>query len=400
MENQTTQIPIQEEIPHHPKKRFPVLLLAFTGFVFLLVILFAYLAYQNAQLKKQIISLQSNPSPTSDVTADSTANWETYIHPLKAYSFEHPANLKFDAGPIAEGLESIRFTYYGPSQIEGTDLYDGYQFVVTSKVKVSSQNTLESITQRSREGGCPDLSLIGVAKKTLLAGREALTYDVDCLVLDFTRYLVSDGKIIYEIEQFYMGEPKDQAEYKKILDQILLTFKFTDEIPIAILNQEVKSSVLQTFIDSLGKTKYVLYKIADDDASYSYNIYLSSQSSLSNEAIKLFTGVQNIDGVPFVTSNKDNVSSQSGKKYLIFDHMAGTTEFWLFDENGNNIKVDLSKMGLGTTIPGMYGLKFGAWIPNTTNFKIKAISANGKNYEATFDATTGFQIGDTIEIGN
>lgn len=172
---------------------------------------------------------------------------------------------------------------------------------------------------------------------------------------------------------------------------------------IPTVNQKVKSSVLQTFTDSLGKTKYVLYKIADEnsDVYYSYDIYLSSQSSLSNEAVKLFTGVQNVDGVPFITSTKDNVSSNSGKKYLIFDHTAGdSTEFWLFSEDGKNIKVDLSKMGLSTTIIGMYSLKFSNWIPNTTQFKILAVTGNDVVYEATFDAITGFQIGATIEIGN
>lgn len=173
--------------------------------------------------------------------------------------------------------------------------------------------------------------------------------------------------------------------------------------PTPIVNQEVKSSVLQTFTDSLGKTKYVLYKIADEnsDAYYSYDIYLASQSSLSDEAIKLFTGVNNIGGIPLISSNKDNVSSNSGKKYLMFDHTVGdNTEFWLFSEDGKNIKVDFSKMGLGTTIPGMYSLGFNNWISNTTKFKIIALTGNDKTYEATFDATTGFQIGDTIEIGN
>jgi hypothetical protein len=81
--------------------------------------------------------------------------------------------------------------------------------------------------------------------------------------------------------------------------------------------------------------------------------------------------------------------------------MAGDhTTFWLFSEDGKNINVDLSKMGLGTTISGMYGLKFGGWIPNTTKFKIIALSSNDKTYEATFDASTGFQIVDTIEIKN
>jgi len=171
--------------------------------------------------------------------------------------------------------------------------------------------------------------------------------------------------------------------------------------PTKSLIISIKSAVLQSFNDSFGKTKYVLYKIAEEnsDTYYSYDIYLSSQSLLSDEAIKLFSGVQNIDGVPFITSNKDNISSKSGKKYLIFDHTVGdNTEFWLFSEDGKNIKVDLSKMGLGTTIPGMYSLNFSEWIPNSTNFKIKAISANDKKYEAIFDAETGLQVGETKDV--
>jgi len=55
-------------------------------------------------------------------------------------------------------------------------------------------------------------------------------------------------------------------------------------------------------------------------------------------------------------------------------------------------------MGLGTQIPGMYGLSFGKWIDNSTNFTIKAVSGNDHSYEAVFDASTGKQVGDTKEF--
>lgn len=62
-----------------------------------------------------------------------------------------------------------------------------------------------------------------------------------------------------------------------------------------------------------------------------------------------------------LSSGTQNIA---GKKYLIFDYIAGdNAEFWLFSEDGKNIQVDLSKIGLSATIPGMYGLKFGGWIP-------------------------------------
>jgi hypothetical protein len=46
----------------------------------------------------------------------------------------------------------------------------------------------------------------------------------------------------------------------------------------------------------------------------------------------------------------------------------------------------------------MYSLNFSGWIPNSNNFKIKAISANDKNYEAIFNAETGLQVGETKDV--
>lgn len=231
MENQTIQNPMQAEIPIQPSKRFPILSIVLVFISLLLLLFTAFLTYQNIQLQKQVVALRSTPSPTSDVTPDSTANWKTYTNSTNDYSFKYPPNLTSDTGATGDGFGGVRFAYIGPRQYPKTEteLSDGYVFSVTLRGSVSSKNTVDSVTQGSREGACPDVSMIGETKKTFLAGREAQTYTVNCLILDYTEYFVSDGKIIYQITQAYLGEPNDQVEYKKIVDQILSTFKFLED---------------------------------------------------------------------------------------------------------------------------------------------------------------------------
>lgn len=153
-----------------------------------------------------------------------------------------------------------------------------------------------------------------------------------------------------------------------------------------------KPMILKSFTDSKGKEKFVVLDFNKETIGNDYNnIYISLKKDDTAHAIKI-VNVQgsSLDKSPFISTN-------SGVKYLIIAQYGpgDGQQFTLVDENGKNIGIGLQTMGLGTKIPGMYGLQFGKWIGDTTEFTITAISGNGHSYEATFDAPTGKQVGET-----
>lgn len=153
---------------------------------------------------------------------------------------------------------------------------------------------------------------------------------------------------------------------------------------------------LTTFADSSGKTKYVLasteeQKITETTTEHINNAYLSYSEQPGSPAIKIpnTSGVESYDA---------KASANPGLKYIIIIKLGITSTpppFLIADENGKTTDINFSKMGLGTTIPGQYGLRFGKWVGDTRTFTLNAISGDGSEYEATFDATTGKQIGET-----
>ena len=153
-----------------------------------------------------------------------------------------------------------------------------------------------------------------------------------------------------------------------------------------------KPITLKSFTDSIGKEKYVVMDIKKEPiGSYWDSIYIGTKEDQIEGSIKIAeVGASSIAGSPYISTNV-------GMKYLLIAKYGpgDGQDFVLSDENGRNIKIDFSNMGLGTTIPGMYGLHFVRWEDNTTKFIINAVSGNGHTYEATFDAISGKQIGET-----
>ena len=159
-------------------------------------------------------------------------------------------------------------------------------------------------------------------------------------------------------------------------------------------NNKQRIKTLAQFKDSSGQTKYIVSgDLGYVDSAYVNIIYLSENETDISAAIK----VKDIKG--WDIRQKPIISNNQGKKYLlIWLGAADAQEFILSDENGNLTEIDFSKMGLGTTIPGMYGLKQGNWVGNTIQFTIIAVSGNGHSYEATFNAGSGKQLGETKQI--
>jgi len=146
-----TQINTQK--PKAPKQK-SFLVVGLTVLVFILLVVGGFFAYQNYQLKKDLaqkislISLTSeknnqaeiaNPTPTADPTAD----WETYSS--STYEFKYPNDFKLQ---LSEGSTAI-LQKWGPTQTEGTELFDGIQISFQPReIDSSLENLVNSIVER------------------------------------------------------------------------------------------------------------------------------------------------------------------------------------------------------------------------------------------------------------
>lgn len=91
--------------------------------------------------------------------------------------------------------------------------------------------------------------------------------------------------------------------------------------------------------------------------------------------------------------NKQVISSPDGLYIVTEEKMGDYNTISIQDKQGNIIVKDLvasneKEMGLGTKIPGQYGVSFGGWSIGN-NFTLLVKSANGKEYEFQVDAKTG-----------
>lgn len=85
-----SQNAVQAEIPIQPANQFSRSPIFLGLLVFLLLLSFSFLGYQNMQLQKQIESMQTLPSATTQPNPDSTANWKTYTNTKYGFEFKYP----------------------------------------------------------------------------------------------------------------------------------------------------------------------------------------------------------------------------------------------------------------------------------------------------------------------
>lgn len=177
---------------------------------------------------------QPTPIPTPTIaaslspTSDPTAGWKTYTNSKNSYQLQYPQN-----AILKEiGTDYIALTF--PSQAE----YFSIQFLdLSSKIPVEDQKKFD--IQTYRPWGAP---YIGKAE---VAGKEALLFSTTSAELTirasnlqgkpFTEYEIFMESQLKRIHVKYFGD----GEIKKLFDQILATFKFTDQEKAAC-TQEAK----------------------------------------------------------------------------------------------------------------------------------------------------------------
>jgi hypothetical protein len=308
------------------------------------------------------------------INFDPTANWQTYQNEEFGYEVKYPEgwtvdgpeNNKYFAHPDDRALleENRRICRGEQEGMCGPDL------LVPSFSILVQQNT-------------PDRTLEDIASALT---QDLLAEDIQEIDSSGTAGLriralgLGSGLYAFFIKDDYLYTVTDEGyEVEPDFDQILSTFKFIEKEGEAAISEK---RLITSFVDSAGATR---------------RIFSQEESIRSNLPIThLWLDNTLLDSIELSEVTSPAISNNQGAKYLIFELLSVSgQDFLLIDEAGTKIEVDLSQMGLGTTIEPQYGLRFGNWIGATTTFTIEASSANGNDYEATFDAMTGKQIGET-----
>lgn len=99
-----------EPIPTPPQPKKPIVLIIFAILLFLSTI---FLAYQNLQLKKQILILQTTPTPPTSLTTptpDPTENWKTHRSEKYYLQFKYPNDIPVEIIQT-DSANSIQFIF-------------------------------------------------------------------------------------------------------------------------------------------------------------------------------------------------------------------------------------------------------------------------------------------------
>lgn len=127
---------------------------------------FQYYSQQNQDTKVQApISEQSTPSQTSQ-PIDTPAGWQHLVSTTNNISLSYPQDARVEDSP-----GSINISIYGPTQKDGTELFDGISLTIStlplngSKLESAANNQWQNNSQTPKTGTVSQLQKINYADK-------------------------------------------------------------------------------------------------------------------------------------------------------------------------------------------------------------------------------------------
>ncbi len=242
--------------PLAQKPKFP--LAAIIGIVLFLLVAGGVAGFY--AFKPQIMSLISKPTPTTTLTpsptpdpasnaANATANWKTYTDSSRGYSMKYPPNFRTDEEgrevvfPYTSNLKRTDFTnvssgafIYGPAPDNANDPLSLDDFGVA--------NFLGYLSSDSNVVENKQIALDGQPAR-MITVKHTDAYSIDVL------FKYPTGTFGHNYSYISLVSEKQNFEiYKSEFDQILSTFKFTDQ------TQTIDTSNWKTFSGTSFSIKY------------------------------------------------------------------------------------------------------------------------------------------------
>lgn len=224
-DNQTTPVePEKEEetLPVEKRSRKTLILFGVVAALLLLVIGAGVFVYSLQNKPKTPVLVNVSPTAQPSLTPDTgiPADWKTFESEDFAYTFSYPPeDFKLEEG------ESVRVVYLGPTQTEGTEVFDGIIVAFDPVIPLGNQLLLPYVKEdlgKQRE----HVEVIKEPTKIEVNGIEGYTYTVSGLgEFTFIYLPAPDGKNVVRIN--YLVADPENSGYQQIVDDILESFSFT-----------------------------------------------------------------------------------------------------------------------------------------------------------------------------
>jgi len=186
----------------------------------------AFFAYQNHQLKQQSLTqtqTPASPEPSPDLSPESndldpTAAWQTYSNSL--YQIRYPADVKVEE---TEGA-ALRIYKWGPTQREGTEVYDGIILHITPKeISDDLDKYVQAKIFESTSNGISEI--ISGPSPVTINGYQGRTYVSRSLGESKYTILQSNDKVMFVEISDGTTDPGNLG-FTNTVTQILSTFTF------------------------------------------------------------------------------------------------------------------------------------------------------------------------------
>lgn len=150
-------------------------------------------------------------------------DWPVYVNSQHKLSLKHPPEITPTIDIDNENM--IAIVRKGPSQKEGTELYDGLSLKISSQ-KLPKGKTLKEVTQEAEQQSTENGTITQTLKSTTISQLTSYTYSARGLGEHKYIYL-PQGETNYVLIIDSTVDPSNQG-FDKTVNQILSSIKFTE----------------------------------------------------------------------------------------------------------------------------------------------------------------------------
>jgi len=180
---------------------------------------------QNPELSSVVLPTPINTSDPIILPTPSTPNpnaqWITKSYSTYSISYPMDAKLNEEEGSIAN------IWFWGPTQLEGTELFDGYSVNIQSRELpgIDIVNYAQNKLDQDIANGIAEL--ITPVTTTDINGLSGVTYKVLGMGGEYTYYFLQSDDNVMLVEISVVVQDPGNLGFEDITDQILSTFEFT-----------------------------------------------------------------------------------------------------------------------------------------------------------------------------
>lgn len=166
--------------------------------------------------QRNAVSPSPSATPTTVIESDPTASWNTYTSEEHGFTISYPEEITVDEPAQIDG---IRFYVLGPTQTEGTEMFDGISMNINTDTFTEDDFHDFVDAEYEETSTDPMTSEISDLEHVEIGGHEAHRFTVSALG-EFTHiYIELDDKRYAHIT-YLVEDPTDQG-YEDIVNQML-----------------------------------------------------------------------------------------------------------------------------------------------------------------------------------